>query len=386
MKGGPKPTKRTRPKPRPMDTVFLATAIGFAVFGIVMLSSASGPSAYSKFGDAFWFVKHQFLYGMLPGAALLYVFSRIDYRALRPLSKAALALTVLCLVIVFIPGIGAKWGTSRSWIDVLGFSFQPVEVAKLSFIVFLAGWLDRIGEEGARDLYKGLLPFVLMLIVVCGILTLQPDLGSVSIVTGTAIVMFFMGGANLGHLALLAAGGFGAFLALMKAAPYRAARFTTFLHPELDPKGIGYHINQALLAIGSGGLFGVGFGQSRQKYLYLPEVEGDSIFAIMGEELGFIVTVAFVLALLFLLIRGLRIAKAAPDRFGRLLAGGMVGWIALQSFVNMAGMLSLMPLTGLTLPFVSYGGSSILVTLTAIGIVLSVSRAAEPSTVGGRRR
>lgn len=379
-------SKPSLPKLRPMDTVFLATTAGFVMFGIIMLSSASGPSAYSKFGDAFWFVKHQILYGILPGALLLLIFSRIDYRALKTVSKAMIGVVLLGLVVVFVPGLGADWGTSRSWIHLFGFSFQPVEVSKLAFIVFLAGWLDRIGNDGAKDFYRGLLPFVLTLTAVCGLLVLQPDLGSVSIVIGVAICMFFLGGARIGHLALLAVTGAAALVVLMKAAPYRAARFTTFLHPELDPRGIGYHINQALLAIGSGGFFGVGFGHSRQKFLYLPEVEGDSIFAVMGEELGFALTLVFMIALIFFFVRGLKIAKAAPDRFGRLLAGGIVGWIAVQSFVNMAGMLSLMPLTGLTLPFVSYGGSSLLVTLASIGIVLSVSRFSMHSTATAQRR
>jgi cell division protein FtsW len=190
-----------------------------------------------------------------------------------------------------------------------------------------------------------------------------------------AIVMFYLAGARLKHLLLIVAAGASAFFLLIRAAPYRAARFTTFLHPELDPRGIGYHINQALLAIGSGGFFGLGFGHSRQKFLYLPEVEGDSIFAIIAEELGFALLLVFLAVLLFFTARGFAIAKAAPDRFGKLLSGGIVSWLALQSFVNIAGMLSLMPLTGVTLPFISYGGSSLLVSLAAIGIVLSVSRA-----------
>jgi len=378
--------KATKTPSKPLDTVFFATVASFVIFGIIMLSSASGPSAYSKFGDAFWFVKHQILYGILPGAFLLYVLSRVDYHVFRRLSTPMLGFVLLCLVVVFIPGIRADWGTSRSWIDVFGFSFQPVEVAKLAFVLFLAGWLDKIGDEGAKDFHRGLLPFVICVATVCGLLVLQPDLGSVSIVVGTAILMFFLGGARLGHLGLVVAAGSVAFAALMKAAPYRVNRLTTFLHPELDPRGIGYHINQALLAIGSGGFFGLGFGHSRQKFQYLPEVEGDSIFAVMGEELGFVLVAIFVAGVAFLAMRGFRIAKHAPDRYGRLVAGGIVAWITLQSFVNMAGMLSLMPLTGLTLPFVSYGGSSLLVTLAAVGIVLSVSRQQAGSTGRAARR
>lgn len=369
-------TKTTAQKTRaPVDQVFFWIVVGLVVFGLLMLSSASGPSGYSKFGDAFWFVKHQILYGLLPGSLLLLFFSRLPYRRLRTLALPLLVVSIGLLVLVFIPGLGAAWGTSRSWINVFGFSLQPAEVVKLTFIIYLAAWLEKSGEERARDFSTGLVPFLSVIGLVAALLILQPDMGGMSIIIGTSLMMYFLGGARVSHLVGIGSAGAAALFLLVKAAPYRAVRLTTFLHPELDPKGIGYHINQALLAIGSGGLFGLGFGHSRQKFQYLPEVEGDSIFAIMSEELGFFFMLAFVATLVFFACRGFKIARAAPDRFGELLVGGIVAWLVLQSFVNIAAMLSLMPLTGLTLPFVSYGGTSLMVDLAAIGIVLNVSRA-----------
>jgi cell division protein FtsW len=345
------------------------------LFGLLMLSSASGPSAYAKFDDSFWFVKHQLLFGLLPGAVALLFFARFDYHRLRAWAKGCLILSFVLLLAVFLPGVGAAWGTSQSWIHLFGFSLQPAEIVKLTFLIFLTAWLDQRGEEGVRDANIGLLPFVALVGAVAFLLILQPDVGGMSIIVGTSLLVYFLSGAKVSHVSAIVAAGFAGLFVLIKAAPYRAARFTTFLHPELDPHGTGYHINQALLAIGSGGFFGLGFGHSRQKFLYLPEVEGDSIFAIMAEELGFVLMLAFVAAILFFLFRGYKIARHAPDRFGQLLGGGIVCWIGLQMFVNIAGMLSLMPLTGLTLPFISYGGTSCMVNLAAIGILLNISKA-----------
>ena len=195
-----------------------------------------------------------------------------------------------------------------------------------------------------------------------------------SIMVAMALAVYFVGGASLWHLGLLGAAGVGLFALLIKVAPYRAARFMTFLHPEWDPKGVGYHINQALLAIGSGGLFGLGYGHSRQKFQYLPEVAGDSIFAVIAEEMGFFVATALLVLFLLLLYRGLRIAAAAPDAFGRYVVIGTLSWIVIQAFVNIGSMAGVLPMTGVTLPFVSYGGTSLAVTLASVGVVLNISR------------
>lgn len=355
------------------DRTFLFCVLGLIGCGVAMLSSASGPAAFARYGDAFWFVRHQLLIGVIPGLVVLAVTSSIDYHRYREWAMPILLVSVVSLVLVFIPGLSADWGTSKSWIGIGGFSLQPAEIVKLTFLLYLAAWLDARGDAGARDVKSGLLPFLVLLAIIGMLIMLQPDLGTFSVIVMTSLIVYFLGGASLGHLAAL--GGVGGLLimALINGASYRAQRLMTFLHPELDPQGVGYHINQALLAIGSGGIIGQGFGHSRQKFSYLPEVAGDSIFAIMAEELGFVLIAAFILFLLLFLWRGLKIAGRAPERFGMLVASGIVALLAVQVFVNIGSMLSLLPLTGITLPFVSYGGTSLVVMCAAMGIMLNIS-------------
>ena len=369
----PKVVERLRTHLQRVDRPLLIAVLTLAVFGLAMLSSASGPAAFARFGDAFWFVRHQLMYGFVPGIIMMIVLSQVDYRLYRALAMPILLATIVLLVLVFIPGLAANWGTSKSWIGIGGFSVQPAEIVKVTFLIYLAAWLEARGDAGARDLHAGLLPFLTLLAVIGTLIMLQPDLGTFSVIVIVSLIVYFLGGASIQHLAALTAAGFGLILLLIKVAPYRAQRLTTFLHPELDPQGVGYHINQALLAIGSGGLFGLGFGRSRQKFSYLPEVAGDSIFAVMAEELGFLLSTAFIALLLFFLWRGLTVADRAPDRFGKLLASGIVALVAVQAFVNIGSMLSLLPLTGITLPFVSYGGTSLVVLLGAMGILLNIS-------------
>ena len=203
---------------------------------------------------------------------------------------------------------------------------------------------------------------------------LQPDMGTMIIISVTALAVYFVAGAPFKHLLWLILGASGLFLILIKIAPYRAARLTVFLNPAIDPQGIGYHINQALLAIGSGGIFGLGLGHSRQKYLYLPEVTGDSIFAVIAEELGLVFALVLIALFLVLMYRGLKIAKAAPDMLGKLVASGIIAWISLQAFINIAAMVTLIPLTGIPLPFISYGSSALASSIIAIGVLTNISK------------
>jgi len=225
-----------------------------------------------------------------------------------------------------------------------------------------------------RNFATGMVPFLTALGIVALLIILQPDLGSLIVIAASATVVYFVAGAAWLHLAGLAAGGAAFFLVVVKAVPYRTARLMTFLHPELDPQGVGYHINQAFLAIGSGGLFGLGLGHSRQKYLYLPEVIGDSIFAVMSEEFGFILMLAVLALIGWFLWRGLRIASRAPDDFGRLVAVGIIGWLFFQTLFNIGSMVGLLPITGLPLPFVSYGGTSMMVLLGSLGLMANISK------------
>lgn len=354
---------------------FLVGIIGFlTLFGLVMLSSAGAAVGWEKFHDSYYHVKHQLLFGFLPGVVLFVIFSRLDYYRLKSLAFPALVASIILLVLVFIPGIGAQWGTSKSWINILGFSLQPSEVVKLTFLIYLVSWLSAKEERHLRDLQSGFMPFMFVLMIITALLVFQPDTGTMIIIVSTSLFIYFVAGGRWAHLAWLSAAGMGALWLLIKMSPYRAQRLTTFLHPELDPQGIGYHINQALLAVGSGGFFGRGFGHSRQKFAYLPEVAGDSIFAVIAEELGFVLSAALVFVFILLIYRGFRLAQNCRDPFGRLLVIGIISWFAIQAFLNIGGVIGILPMTGVPLPFVSYGGTAMMASLAAAGILVNISK------------
>ncbi len=359
---------------RSIDPVLLACLTGLWLFGLIMLLSASGPLGVQKFGDSWYFFKHQLLYGLLPGTLLFSLFARVEYRKLERLAVPALILSILLLVLVYLPGVGLKLGGSGRWVQLGFVTFQPSEFVKVTFLVYVAAWLAARHAQRAHTINEGLMPFMSALGLIACLLVLQPNTGSMLIIAGSALLVYFVAGAPIGWFATLGVVGAAALAALIKLTPYRATRFVTFLHPELDPQGIGYHINQAFLAIGSGGLFGLGYGHSRQKFLYLPEVAGDSIFAVLAEELGFFVSVAFLVVMGLLVCRCLRIARSAPDEFGRFLATGMGCWIALQTILNVSSMLGLLPISGVTLPFVSYGSSSFIALAIGLGMVAAISR------------
>jgi len=339
-----------------------------------MLASASWPTAFDKFHDGYYLVKHQVIFGLLPGIVFAIIALKIPYSFYRQYAGLMLLISIGLLVLVFVPGLSADFGSAKSWITLGSFSIQPSEIVKLTFLIYLAAWMEKRSKEDLHSVNTGLIPFMTILGVVMFLLILEPDTGSMAIIVAMSLAVYFAAGAPLRYFFLFGGVGAGLFWLLIKLSPYRAARFTTFLHPELDPQGIGYHINQALLAIGSGGIFGRGYGHSVQKFQYLPEVEGDSIFAVAGEELGFILTLAFLFMYVAFLWRGLTIADRAPDAFGRYLAVGIVSWIGIQAFVNIGAMVGVLPITGVPLPFVSYGGTSLAVCLTAAGILLNISK------------
>jgi cell division protein FtsW len=357
-----------------IDKKFLMLLTILLVFGLVMLISASGPVAFQKFGDSYWYVKHQLFYGFLPGIALFFLFSYIDYRVWRRFARPLFFFSLVLLLLVFVPGMSADWGTSKSWIGFGGLSFQPAEVIKLTLLLFLADWLAKCDREEIIDLHHGLLPFLLILCLVAFLVILQPDLGSLSIIVALSVIVFFLSGARWLHLIGLVMGGLIVMGVLIKSAPYRAARLMTFLQPELDPLGVGYHINQSFLAIGSGGLFGLGLGHSRQKYMYLPEVIGDSIFAVIAEELGFILILVIFILLIGFIWRLTQIASNAQDGFAFLFVAGVAGWMFSQILLNIGSMIGLFPMTGLPLPLISYGGTALSVSLSAMGIVANITR------------
>ena len=363
-----------RERDQGIDYVYLIIFCLILLFGLIMLTSAGTAIGYSKFADRYYFIKRQLLYGVLPGLIALFAIIRLPPLWLKRLSLPFFGLNILLLVLVLIPGLGSSFGTgAQSWLSVLGYSFQPAELAKLATILFLAQFLATRGGE-IQDLYRGFIPSLFVGFLPVGLIVLQPDVGTAAILFATVFGMLFFAGAKLKHLGAVTICGVLVLVLLIARAPYRADRLTTFLHPELHPQGIGYQINQAFLAIGSGGWFGLGFNHSRQKFQYLPEVHADSIFAIMAEEMGFLIMSGFLFLLLFLAYRGLRIGKQAGDSFGKLAASGIVIWLVIQSVLNVGAMVGLLPLTGVPLPFVSHGGTALLIAMTAIGCMLNISR------------
>ncbi len=383
-----KPTARSRRRDggHKLDYVLAVLTFVLVVFGLVVLSSASAVSSYDQFHNNSYYFKHQLIYGALMGGVLLYLGSRINYHVWKRFAFGGMVTSIILLALVFAPHIGFSFNGARRWIHLGGFSLQPSEVVKLTMIVYLAAWLENKGEH-IKNLKYSFLPFVTVLAVVALLILKQPDLGTLSVIVLSSVVMYFVAGAPMTHFSLMGAGMVGAFLLLVKFESYRLARLAVFLNPEADVRGAGYQINQALIAVGSGGLFGLGLGKSRQKYNYLPEATGDSIYAIVSEELGLVGAVAIVLLFMGFLYRGIRIAQRAPDVFGKLVAVGITAWIVLQAFINIGAIISLIPLTGIPLPFISYGGSALMFALFGVGILLNISKhTVEPAPVRGGER
>lgn len=358
------------------DQILITTTFALLVFGLLMLSSAGVAISQLRFGDPYYFFKHQLFYGVIPGLVLMFIVQKIDYRFWRKFAFPFFILNLLLLVLVFIPGFGLKFQGASRWLKMGPFSFQPSEMLKLSIILYLAAWLETKREKGA-DFFEGFLPFLAIVGVVGFLIIKQPDMGTLGVIVLIAMSIYFMSGAKFGHLVTMFCLGVLAFLTLVKFESYRMSRLLVFLHPELDPRGIGYQINQALLAIGSGGIFGLGLGHSRQKFNYLPEPVGDSIFAIIAEEIGFIGAATLVILFVIFALRGLKIAKNTPDVFGRLIAIGITSWIIFQALINISAISGLIPLTGITLPFISYGGTSLIFLLFGVGILLNISKKCE---------
>lgn len=358
------------------DKILLVIVFILLTFGLIMISSAGIIYGETRFGDDYYFFNHQLLYGVLPGIGVLYLMQKIDYHVWKKLAVPIFFAAVIFLVLVFVPGVGSRvYGASR-WIKLGPFSFQPSEMAKLATIIYLAAWLESRGTSRIKDLFEGLLPFMGIMGLIAFLIMKQPDTGTLGVIILSSFAIFFVSGAKISHLFSMGMFGVFSLWILVKIEPYRFNRILAFLDPSGDPQGIGYQINQALLAVGSGGLFGVGLGHSRQKFNYLPEPVGDSIFAVIGEELGMLGGVVLVCLFVALALRGIKIAKNAPDVFGRLVATGIIMWIVLQAFINISANIALVPLTGIPLPFISYGGTSLVFLMAAVGILLNISKQA----------
>lgn len=355
------------------DYSFIILVFAITVFGLIALNSASNVLSNEIFGESYYYLGHQIIFGLSLGTAGFLIAQRVSYRTWQklafPIALAGLAL----LAIVFMPGLGFSYGEARRWLVVGPMTIQPFEVFKPAMIIYLAALLSRKGDAG-KVMKESFVPFFVIFGAAALLLALQPNMSAVVFIFLIAALLYFLAGINLAYL--FAVGGLAllSFFGLIKSAPYRMQRWTVFMHPEIDPLGIGYQINQALLAIGSGGMFGLGLGHSVQKWKYLPEPIGDSIFAIIAEELGLFGAGLLIALFVLLAWRGFVIARRAPDRFGFLLATGITGWFFFQAFINMAAISGIIPLTGMPMPFVSYGGSALAVALTASGIIVNVSK------------
>ncbi|NOV03415.1 stage V sporulation protein E [Paenibacillus planticolens] len=340
--------------------------------GIIMVYSASSVLAFREFGDSLYYLKRQLIFAVL-GIIAMFFTMNVDYLLWKKIARITLIVCFIMLIIVLIPGIGVVRGGARSWLGIGAFGIQPSEFMKMGMILYLAKMLSE-QQSKITQFSKGLLPPLGIMGLAFGLIMLQPDLGTGAVLVGASLLIIFISGARLLHLAYLGMIGVAGFVGLIIAAPYRLKRITAFLDPWQDPLGAGYQSIQSLYAIGPGGLVGLGLGMSRQKYSYLPEPQTDFIFSIIAEELGFIGGTLVLLLFTILVWRGMRAALTAPDTFASLIAVGIIGMIAVQVIINIGVVIGMFPVTGITLPFISAGGSSLTLMLTSVGILLNISR------------
>lgn len=355
------------------DYVLLALVLGLSFFGLVMVFSASFFLAISADRSQFYFVLRQAIYMTVGGVGLL-VAQRTDYRFWRRMALPLFGVTIALLVVVLLlPDANSERGGAQRWIALGGFQFQPTEIAKFALIVYLAAWLIGRGDK-LRSITAGLLPFGLIVGSLIGIMALQRNVSSAAILTLIAVTVYFAAGASVFHLGLGLAGALGIGWLLVSVLSHAAARIDVFLDPWANQQNGGWQPVHALYALASGGWFGRGLGQGRQKFSYLPSPHADDIFGVIGEELGLLGTLLVMFAFIGLAYRGYRIATRSSDPFAALLAVGITSWIVLQAFLHMAVVASLVPNTGQTLPFISYGGTSVVMCLFAMGVLLNISK------------
>jgi cell division protein FtsW len=341
--------------------------------GLVMVTSASVAFAYTQQEFAFYYAERQAIW-MAVGFVALFVLSRLDYRKLRPLAPFGAIVAALLMLLVLVPHIGVTINGARRWFDAGPFgTFEPSELGKLAFAFYIAHWIDRRGAD-IKDFKRGFVPFVAMLAGVLAVLMLQKDLGTAIVMVGIFGSAYWAGGGRVSHIVLLVAVAALAFVALTIAEPYRFARLVSWQNPLADPLGSGFQSTQSIYGLASGGWFGVGIGHSVEKYGWLPEAHTDFIFAIIGEETGLLGTTLVMLGFLFFGWRGYRVAMRAPDTFGLSLATALTTWVAFEALLNMATVTNTIPITGVPLPFFSYGGTAVASTLAAVGVLLSIAR------------
>lgn len=357
------------------DYAFIICVVLLTVFGLIMLSSASSDLGKSKFNDTYYYLKHQIFYGLSFGLIGFFIFNYFHYKNLRRLAVSFLIVNIILLILIFTPMGVSHRGASR-WLNLGPFSVQPAEFLKLSFIIYLAAWLSNKKFDRQTSFFKGLLPFMAISGLITFLIFLQPATTIILIILSAALIIYFMSGAKISYIAGIIFLGiifFSVLIYLSDPGDYRRERIMTFLSGG-DKQSSAYQVNQATTAIGSGGLFGAGFGKSTTKYKYLPEPIGDSIFAVIAEELGLIGALTLILAYVVLIWRSFMIAKKSSDQFAKLIVIGFASIIAIQTLVHIAAISGILPLTGVPLPFISYGGTSLAVFLTMAGIIGNISK------------
>ncbi len=355
-----------------IDWLLVIGVILISLFGLLMIYSSSYVWAEYKFNDPYKFAKTQGFF-LVIGYILMYIVSKIDYMKYQKKANLIFGTCFLLLILVLIPGIGTVRNGSRSWFGIGGFGIQPSEFTKLSLIIFTSKYLA-FNEKKLKDIKNGVFPILLVLILVFGLIMLQPDFGTGVIIVMTIIVLLFISGVSMSFFIKIGILGILGVVGLIIIAPYRMKRIVSFINPWSDPLGSGFQIIQSLYAIGPSGLLGKGLGKSIQKHFYLPEPQTDFIFAIISEELGILGVI--IIASLFILIiyRGFSIAIKCPNKFGKYIAFGITFYLSFQALLNLMVVVGLIPVTGVTLPFLSYGGSSLLITLISMGILLNISK------------
>ena len=371
-----KPSMDTQFLSHRYDRVLLAIVFGLIGFGLVMVYSASVVSAEHQFGDGAYYLKRQLVFLGL-GLCGMVGFLLIPHQILERYAAVCLLIAVLLLVLVLIPGLSSSAKGASRWLNLGVVRLQPSEFVKFGFLLFMAQYLSRRQLDLDKLKVAWGVP-TLVLAVIAALLMKQPDFGSTVLCGAMMFLMIFAAGGALRHIMVFSCIGLGLIVLAVTTQAYRMKRVLTFLNPDSDPLGAGYQINQALISFGSGEWFGVGLGESRQKLMYLPDAHTDFIFSIVGEELGLLGAACLLVGFIALIWRGIRIARNASTAFGALLAFGVTGLIALQACINMAVVMALLPTKGLTLPFISYGGSSVIVLCTSVGVLLNVSRQTPP--------
>ena len=357
---------------KPPDTLLFFSIASLVAIGLVMIFSASSAVALVEHHDVAYYAKRQILW-LVVGLIIAYGTYRFDYHRLKRWAPYLLVFSILGLLAVLVPHVGFSVNGARRWIGASAVSFQPSEFAKLGLVVYLAAMLATRGER-IVSLVRGLFPLCIPVVIMAVLVLKEPDMGTASLLVMIAFAMFFAAGARIMHLFAILLATTPAVIVEVLASPYKRERVFAFLNPWKDPQNAGFHIVQSLLALGSGGIFGVGLGDSRAKFFYLPEQYTDFIFSILGEELGLIGALAVVILFIVFGYRAIKIAIAAPDRFGFFLVIGCVSIVVIQAFVNIGVVTSSWPVTGVPLPFISFGGSSLIVNLVAVALIANVGR------------